>query len=86
VAADIQQCAHLAVLAADYQERLPAQAGGEKIAGLTNLTLMPDAMPVAQDQPPYFLLEELLIAIELAAEGVARALGRDCLRAPVRAR
>jgi len=84
--ADIQQRAYLAVLAADYQERLPAQAGGEEIARLTELTLVPDAMPMAQDQLPYLLLEELLITIELAAEGVARALGCDRLGAAVRAR
>jgi pyrrolidone-carboxylate peptidase len=66
--ADIEQRAYLAILPTNHQERLAAQAGGEEVAGFAHLALVPDAMPVSQDQLPNLALEELLVAIELAAE------------------
>ena len=79
--AHIEQRAHLAVLAANDEQRLAAQAGGEEIAGLAHLAVMPDAVPVAQDQPLHLLLEELLVTVELATERMSGTLRGDRLRA-----
>jgi hypothetical protein len=84
--ADIEQRAYLAILSANYDERLAAKAGGKEITGLAHLAVVPDAMPVSQDQLPNLALEELRVAVELAAERVTRALSADCLRAAVCAR
>src|SRR6516165_10235071 len=86
VATDIQQRAHLAVLAAHDEERLTAETGGEKITGLTHLAVVTHAVPVAQHQPSHLALEQLRIAVEIAAERVTFALRGDRLRAAVRAR
>src|SRR5262249_40276503 len=77
---DIQQRAYLAVLSANYEERLATQARGEEVARFAPLTVVSDAMPVAEDQLPNLALEELLVAVEVATERVTRALSGDCLR------
>jgi pyrrolidone-carboxylate peptidase len=68
--ADTQQRTHLTVLSANHEERLAAQARGEEIAGFAHLAVVPHAVPVSQDQLPNLALEELRVAVELAAERV----------------
>ena len=83
MATDIQQRPHLAVLAANDEERLTAETRGEEIPGLAHLAVVSHAMPVAQDQPTHLALEKLRVAVELAAERVAGALGRDRTRTAI---
>src|ERR1700680_2380228 len=75
--ADVLQRTYLAVLSANDDERLAAEFGSEKIAGRTHLALVSGAMPMTQDEPPCLALEELRIAVELAAERMTGALGGD---------
>src|SRR5690348_7834231 len=82
--ADVQQCAHLEVLTAHDEQRLSTVARGEEIARLTHLAVVPDTVPVAQNEPLHLLLEKLRIAVELTAERVAGALGADGTCPPFR--
>ena len=84
--ADIQQRAYLAILSTNHEQRFPAETRREEVPRRTHLAVVPHAMPVAQDQPSYLALEDLPVAIELAAERVTRALSGDRLRAVMRAR
>src|ERR1043165_6185506 len=83
--ADVQQCAHLEVLTAHDEQRLSTVPRGEEIARLTHLAVVPDTVPVAQEQPAHLTLEELVVAVELATQRVTRALGTYRPRAPFRA-